>query len=222
MNTLPHLFVLATLGLTSFALAAPITTYRFSGTVSAVGSNLGSTVQVGNAYAADFTFDEAIALQFNFGNFALYKNTLSEIRITSTGSGLLTWSASDPLSNDINNGFTIDNNSLGRDAITFSTGPGQLLGPALNGESVVSHSFNLTDGTQTAFSSAGIPAALSPASFATKVLTLTFDGNLEADTIRFNLVQIEKNPSAIPEPATSTALVGLLVLGFGASRRSRR
>ena len=61
MNTLPHLFVLATLGLTSFALAAPITTYRFSGTVSAVGSNLGSTVQVGNAYAADFTFDEAIA-----------------------------------------------------------------------------------------------------------------------------------------------------------------
>lgn len=211
------LLLAAVLGST-VTLTAQVTTYRFSGTVASVGANLGSTVQVGDAYEADFAFDPAFATQFNFGNFALYKSVLSEIRIF-TGGGTLTWTASDPLSNDINNGFSVDNNNSGRDAITFSTGPGQLLGPALNGEAVVSHNFTLQDNTQTAFASAGIPASLAPTDFGTKVLRLYFDGNLPADTIDFNLTSIQLNPTAIPEPSTYALMAGALALGDVCWRR---
>ncbi len=214
-------FLLLALALSAAtSLPAQVTTFRFSGTVASVGANLGSDVQVGQAYQADFTFDPAVATQFNFGNFALYKSILSEIRIF-TGNGTLTWTASDPLSNDINNGFSIDNNNGGRDAITFSTGPGQLLGPALNAKPVVSHNFTLQDNSQTAFASAAIPGSLAPTDFGTKVLRLYFDGNLPADTIDFNLSSIELNPTAIPEPSTYALMAGSLVL-VGAFWRRRR
>lgn len=215
----PTLLFLAALAAAG-AATAQVTTYRFSGTVASVGANLGSTVQAGNAYQADFSFDPAVATQFNFGSFALYKSLLSEIRITTAG-GTLVWAAADPLSDDINHGFTIDNNNGGRDAITFSTGPGQLLGPALNGKAVVSHNFTLQDNTQTAFSSANIPASLGPTDFGTKVLRLYFDGNLPADTINFNLTSIELNPTAIPEPSTYALLAGSLALGGVCWRRRR-
>ncbi len=220
MKIITHASV-AFFSLYALVTADPITTFRFAGTVQSVGADLGPAVSVGDFYEADFVFDEATALFNNFGNLALYNNLLSEIRIQTTG-GTLTWSASDPLGNDINNGFTIDNNNLGRDAITFSTGPGQLLGPALNGEAVVGHNFNLSDFTQTAFSSTAIPNSLSPSSFALKVLTLTFDGNLEADTIRFNLSSITKNPAPVPEPSTYLTLAGgTLALLMLRSRRAR-
>ncbi len=197
---------------------AQTTTFRFSGTVTSVGSELGSTVQVGNAYEADFTFDPAVALFNNMGAMAIYKSTLSEIRIT-TGSGLLTWSVSTPLSNNTNNGFTVNNNNGGSDSIVFSTGPGLLAGPSLNGNAVVSHNFTLRDNTQAAFSSVAIPNALNPASFPTKVLRLYFDGNLPADEINFNVSTIEKNPSAIPEPSTYALAFGLAGLAGALWRR---
>jgi hypothetical protein len=200
---------------------AQTTTFRFSGTVASVGADLGTTVQVGNAYQADFTFDPAVALFNNMGAMALYRSTLSEIRITTSG-GVLTWSASDPLSNDLNNGFTVNNNNGGSDSIIFSTGTGQLVGPSLNGNAVVSHNFTLQDSTQAVFSSVAIPNTLNPASFPTKVLRLYFDGNLPADTINFSLTSIEKNPSAIPEPSTYALAFGLAGLGGALWRRRRR
>lgn len=206
-----RLFLLALVLGATLSLPAQVTTFRFNGTVASVGSNLGSDVQVGDTYQADFTFDPAVATQFNFGNFAVYRSILSEIRIF-TGSGTLTWTASDPLSDDVNNGFTIDNSNNGRDAITFSTGPGQLVGPALNGEAVGSHNFTLQDNRQTAFANSNIPTFLNPASFGTKALRLTFDGNLEADTINFSLSSIDLNPTAIPEPSTYALLAGGLAL----------
>lgn len=201
-------FVLFTV---TVSASAQVLTYRFIGNVSSVGTDLGTSVQVGNPFEADFSVNPAVATQFNFGTFALYRSLLSEIRITTSG-GTLIWSASDPLSDDINNGFSIDNNNGGRDAITFSTGPGQLLGPALNGEAVVSHNFALIDNTQTVFASANIPGTLSPADFGSRLLRLYFDGNLPADTIEFNLVSIEINPAAIPEPSTAALLAGGLGL----------
>lgn len=213
---LPRLLTgLALLAATAFAQT---TTFRYSGTVTSVGADLGSTVQVGDAYQADFTFDPAVALFNNMGAMAIYKSTLSEIRIT-TGSGLLTWSASTPLSNNTNNGFTVNNNNGGSDSIVFSTGPGLLSGPSLNGNAVVSHNFTLQDSTQAVFSSVAIPNTLSPASFPTKVLRLYFDGNLPADTIDFGLTSIEKNPSAIPEPSTYALAFGVAGLAGALWRR---
>lgn len=215
---LPRL--LTGLALLTASAFAQTTTFRFSGTVTSVGSDLGSTVQVGNAYQADFTFDPAVALFNNMGAMAIYKSTLSEIRIT-TGSGLLTWSVSTPLSNNTNNGFTVNNNNGGSDSIVFSTGPGLLTGPSLNGNAVVSHNFTLRDNTQAAFTSVAIPNTLNPASFPTKVLRLYFDGNLPTDEINFNVTSIEKNPSAIPEPSTYALAFGVAGLAGALWRRRR-
>lgn len=212
-------FLIGSVGL----VAAPITTYRFIGTVSSVGTNLGSTVAVGNAYQADFTYDEAVAPQLSTPNFSIYRSTFTEIRIATSG-GPLTWNFSTPLSNNSNHSFTVDNNNLGRDAINFGPGAGLLSGPTLNSKFSSSVTFTLSDPSQTAFANANRPSSLNPSSFATKVLSMTFDGNIPIDDqILFSLVSIEKNPSAaIPEPASISLLAGALILGAVATRRSRR
>lgn len=66
-----RLFLLALVLGATLSLPAQVTTFRFNGTVASVGSNLGSDVQVGDTYQADFTFDPAVATQFYFGNFAV-------------------------------------------------------------------------------------------------------------------------------------------------------
>lgn len=199
---------------------AQITTYRYIGTVTSVGANLGTAVQIGQAYEADFTFDESVALHNNLGGFALYKSMHHEIRI-STGSGTLTWSASTPLSNNFNNGFAVHNNNGGRDAFIVDAAPGLLVGPSLNGNAISSLSFTLQDSTQVAFSSTAIPTFLTPGAFPTKVLNLLFANQFPAEIIRFDLTSIVKNPAPIPEPSTYALVLGLAALvGLRLRRRA--
>lgn len=211
--------ILLLLALTTLTATAQVTVYRISGTVASVGGDLGSTVQVGNAFQVDFTFDESVALHNNFGSFALYKSMESELQIVTGGSGTLTWTASTPLSNDFNHGFAISNNNSGYDRINFDANSTYLAGPALNGESVSSLYFNLQDFTQTAFASTAIPASLSLGSFGQKEGRLYFDGQTASETINFTLTNIEKNPSAIPEPSTYAAVLGGLALAGVMLRR---
>lgn len=210
MHTGTRLLLL--LALTNLTATAQVTVYRISGTVALVGGDLGSTVQVGNAFQVDFTFDESVALHMNFGSFALYKSMASELRIVTGGSGTLTWTASTPLSNDFNHGFAVSNNNSGYDRINFDANNTYLAGPVLNGVSVSSLYFNLQDFTQTAFGSTAIPSSLSLGSFGQKEGRLYFGGQTAGETIDFTLTGIEKNPAAIPEPSAYAALLGGMAL----------
>jgi hypothetical protein len=213
------------LSLTWLVATSQVTTYRFTGTVAIVGGDLGSTVQVGNAFQADFVFDEAAAFFNDVGTTTVYKSTLSEISIFTSGSGTLTWSLASPLSDNTSHGFSVTNNG-GFDGISFSTpggGPDKLTGPLLNSYLVSSLYFNIRDTGSTVFSSEAIPASLSLASFNFRQAYLYFNNQFPGETITFTLTNIEKNPSAIPEPSAYAAVFGgLALVGVIVSRRHRR
>lgn len=195
------------------------TVFRVTGTVSVVGTNLGSTVTVGDAFVMDFTLDETQAPWLTNATQSLYNLQLSSLDITTVGSGVLTWALSTPAGNDFNHGFSVENNS-GRDALILN---GSVTGPSLNGKVVVGYVFSFLDGTQTAFSATMIPTVLDVSWFNSQLLDLRFDGNVPgADIINFNATSLEVNPSSVPEPAAAAAWGAVLVCGWTIWRRRHR
>lgn len=199
-----------------------ITVYHMAGTVSVVGSNLGTVVTAGDSFQVDFTYDESIPAWGNFGNQKLYNLQSTELTIHATG-GDLTWAFSTPSSDNTSHGFSVENNNSNRDAFILNT-PGHLAmtGPSLNGKDVTSTVFTLIDGTQTAFSSTDYPTSLDPSWFTSQLLDLRFTGQVPGqDIINFNVTSMQINPSAVPEPSTYALLFGLGVLGLAVWRRRR-
>lgn len=203
-------------------LAAPLaaqTTYRVTGTVSVVGSNLGTSVAFGDSFQMDMVFDETQSPWSSSGTLALYNLQFSTLVIESTGAGTLTWSREDPAGDNINHGFSVEN-SASRDALTLN---GYFTGPALNGKAVSGYAFTFIDTTKAAFAGTAIPFDLTTGTFNSQLLDLRFDGFVPGqDIINFTATSFQVNPSAVPEPSTYAALAGLAMLGFVVITRRRR
>lgn len=204
--------------------------YQITGTVSTVGSNLGTSVE-GLSFGADAdTFK--ISLTFDSGQtphvvagMAFYRLWETSITIYADG-GPLTWSFSTPLADNGSHDFSIQNNvgNPAYDNFTAGGSPGTFSGPALNGKNFSYWMMTLSDFQGTILSDTSLPETLTMAALEQRSLSLIFDGFMAGDYINLAPQQVELvSASAIPEPSTWAAIAGGLALGAAgwAKRRKR-
>lgn len=186
---------------------AQIVTFEFTGTANYVGSSLSPYFQTGDPYTLTLSYDTT-APNIGSGNYGYY-SLLSGSMIINASGGI--WSAD--LNGDNNGQVQIENQfSYDRFQIQHSN----FSQPEVAGETAVSWLLTMyTEATDT-FGSTALPTTLDLSDWSTNPSStrfhIYFDGLGSTYDVRFSVAAIN-TPSAIPEPSTYAAIVGLLALG---------
>jgi hypothetical protein len=212
----------------AFGLHAEEKTFRISGTVGFVGSNLGTTIQAGvDPFEILLRFETVQTPQtgagFPGGLTSSYRLLETTIRIY--GDSTYTWGFSTPLMDNVSHDFAIHNDTGNPLQDKFTTGSSlAYTGPTLGPSNKAFSHWGLTfiNSGATYLSDTSIPASVSLAPFNTKLIDLTFVGYMAADQIKLTATTFEYATAAIPEPSTWAALLGAGALGIAVWHRRRK
>ena len=189
---------------------AALITFNFTGTVTGVGSQLGTTTfSNGQTLSGSYTFNSATADSNGGPTIGTYNGTISNL-VVNIGSYNATLGAG-------SNSIDVKNLPMS-DSYTMQA---PFTGSTVNGRTPVSFGIDLTDPTHTAFSNDHLPTTPpSLASFATDTFRLVFNGG-PTGTVIGTLNSL----TAVPLPAAvilfGAGLIALVGLGAGSWRQKR-
>jgi len=188
------------------ANAASIT-FNFTGTVTGVGAQLGtSTFSVGDTASGSYTFNSATVDSVNGGTIGKYNGTISDLTLN-IGSYIATLGAGSNFI-EVRNLPTLDSYTM----------HAPFTGDTVNGRTPSYFAIELADPTHTAFNNDSLPTTPpNLASFATHTFRLVFNGGPVA-TVSGVLTAIPLPAAVILFGAGVVALVGL---GAGSWRQKK-
>lgn len=217
------------------AVFAQEKSYRITGFVSSVGSDLGTTIDgidpvFGDAdpFEITLTFDAGqtpVLIPWNggAGMTASYKLLETAITIRPDTGGPLTWSFSSPLGDNDSHSFGIANNIGTNDNFTGGMAGFTFDGPALNGHSFGFWMMTLSDFQGVLFSDTSLFESLNMAELNQRSLQLFFGASHSGVTINLSPQEVALvSASAIPEPSTWAAIAGGVALGLAGWTKRRK
>ena len=208
---LPSLLLLAVLGA---ATASAQVTLRFSGTANVVLSPLTDTFTVGNPFTFTVTYDPGATGTYS-GDFSRTFNATSAV-LSVTRNGGVVWTT-----NFLSPTIQVEKTAT-YDRIYFY-GNGGFSDDAENGRTLTSADLRIySDTTRPLASFTALPTDIVRSQWSTgpSQSGLFTYWDMGGTLVRFGISTVE-NLSAIPEPSTYAALVGVVALAGAAWRRAR-